>query len=145
MKNTYEILPEQSLVHITVCEHPTYEEWEKMMREIFADPQFRPGFDFLSDKRGADAAGSTEHVEAVAHFYIRHEGKMGRWAIVVQGLLAFGMTRMTESYCGGDRVRAFTDMDEAMLWIHAGQPARVGSSNEPSDPDTCGMQSVRMA
>lgn len=145
MKNTYEILSEQSLVRITIHDYPTFDEWEKMMLQIFADPQFRPGFDFLSDKREVHGAASTEHVEAVAHFYRRHEGKMGRWAIVVQGPLAFGMARMTESYCPGDRVRAFTDMDEAMLWIHAGQPARVGSSDELSHPDTSGMPSARIA
>jgi hypothetical protein len=129
-EETVEILPEQCLVRFTYHHHPTYREWSQMMHVVFSDAKFRSGFNFLFDKRGAGEAATGEYAEAVAAFYRRHMDKLGRCAIVVQGLLAFGMSRMTEAYCTGDRVRTFSDVDEAMAWLRAaGAPHDVPCPN----------------
>lgn len=91
-----------------------------MMQNIFADPAFTPGWDFLFDKRTAGRAPDVAYVEAVARFYQAHQEKMGRTAIVVEGLLPFGMSRMTASLCClNDSVRAFTCVAEAREWLLA--------------------------
>jgi hypothetical protein len=122
MRFFYEIMPAQSLVLVTYEFHPTYRQWTELMKQAFADPQFRPGFDFIFDKRGAGEAASSEYAEAVASFVRKHADKIGRSAIVVRGALAFGMSRMTEGYAPQNRVRVFTEMEEAKAWLR-GAPA----------------------
>lgn len=121
MRFFYEIMPEQSLVLVTYEFHPTYRQWAELMSQVFADPQFKPGFDFLFDKREAGDAATSEYAQAVASFNRKHGDKMGRCAILVQGMLAFGMSRMTEAYSPKDCVRVFTEMDEARAWLRSGR------------------------
>ncbi len=121
MRFFYEIMPEQSLVLVKYEFHPTYRQWAELMNQVFADPHFKPGFDFLFDKRGAGEAATSEYAQAVASFNRRHSDKIGRCAIVVHGMLAFGMSRMTEAYSPKDRVRVFTEMDEARVWLRRGR------------------------
>jgi hypothetical protein len=127
MNNAYEILPESARVCITYQFHPTYEQWAAMMNRIFADPRFQPGFDFLFDKRQAGQAASTEYAESVARFYRQHSARMGRCAIVVDGPLAYGMSRVTEGYCPGGRLRVFVEIEEALAWLQS-------SDASPSPP-----------
>jgi hypothetical protein len=120
MKTTYTIVPEEALVIVTYPEnHPTHQRWTSLMRNIFADPAFQPGFNFLFDKREVQDAASTDSVEAKASFYRSHRGQFGRCAIVTHGLLAFGMGRMAEGYCGAG-VRTFADIDVARQWLRTG-------------------------
>lgn len=121
MLDSYEIIPSQSLVKVTYPYHPTYQEWTRMMDHIFRNPRFKPGFDFLFDKRGAGEAASNEYVEQTSRYYRQHSDKLGRCAIVVGTLLAFGMARMTEGYCLDEHVRAFIDLREAERWLAEGR------------------------
>jgi hypothetical protein len=118
MKTAYRIDPPAHMVRVDYEGHPTFQEWSAMMEAIFADLAFTPGFDFLFDKRTADSAPDTDYVHAAARFYRRHRDKMGRWAIVVKGLLPYGMSRMTAAICDpNDNVRVFTDLAEAQEWL----------------------------
>jgi len=120
MFDSYEIIPSQSLVKVTYHYHPTHQEWTQMMDAIFQNPRFQPGFNFLFDKRDAGDTASNEYVEQTSQYYRQHRDKMGRCAIVVGTLLAFGMARMTEGYCLDEHVRAFIDLREAEKWLAAG-------------------------
>ncbi|MEQ1860643.1 MAG: hypothetical protein ABMA13_11970 [Chthoniobacteraceae bacterium] len=102
--------------------HPTISEWKATMQTIFADPRFGPGCSFLFDKRGCPAA-TTQYVKDASEFYLAHTDKLeiARWAILVSDPLSFGMSRMTEGYCGSrENVRAFIDLAEAERWLAAG-------------------------
>lgn len=116
MLDAFEILPAQKLVRVVYRHHPTFAEWKAMMQAVLADPRYVEGFHFLFDKRSAGAAANNTYVEEAVLFYQRHAARMGRWAILVDGPLAFGMARMTASQCG-DGVRAFTRLSDAEAWL----------------------------
>lgn len=118
MKTKYRLDPAAHMVRVDYQGHPTFEEWSARMDAIFADPGFTPGWDFLFDKRSAGRAPDVDYVESVARYYQKHRDKMGRTAIVVHGVLPFGMSRMTAALCcPHDSVRVFTDVAEAAEWL----------------------------
>jgi hypothetical protein len=87
------------------------------MNMIFANPRFAPGMNFLIDRRAADPIPDTAYAEVVARYYRAHREQFGRCAVVVSGLLAFGMSRITDGYCLDDCVQTFDDLENAQAWL----------------------------
>ncbi|MEO8031356.1 MAG: hypothetical protein ABI765_10930 [Gemmatimonadota bacterium] len=91
------------------------------MRLIFADSRFKPGFDFLSDRRSVDEPPDGESVRRGMAFFEIERLQLGscRWALVVTGAAGYGMGRMSESLSAetGVRLRVFTDLTEACKWL----------------------------
>jgi hypothetical protein len=91
------------------------------MLAVFADPDFETGFNFLSDRRSAAEARSSEYLRAALSFLKYHDKKLGscKWATVVSTIAAFGMGRMTQILSENLRIQVevFKDMDQALVWL----------------------------
>jgi hypothetical protein len=119
---TYSIDRATGIVRLANDETPTYEEWERVMLAIFADPDYRPGFSFFGDGRGLPPS-KTEMVRRTVEFAKRHPRELGRshWAIVVDTPAMYGMSRMGkslgESYIAETRI--FSTVEDAEAWLHS--------------------------
>ncbi len=109
------------LVTIMAVGRVTHDEWEAAMRLIFADSRFKPGFDFLSDRRSVEEPPDGDSVRRGVAFFEIERRLLGhcRWAQVVAGSAGYGMGRMSEALTAdtGVRLRVFTDMAEARKWL----------------------------
>ena len=118
---TYSIDLECHLVTLTGARVPDFDEWNATMRRLLADPDFQPGFDFLTDRRMAEAAPTADYLRRAVSFLDLNRKRLGhcRWALVVTGPAAFGMGRMAEALCSETSVqmRVFTDLMEAQSWL----------------------------
>ena len=118
---SYAIEPAARRVTIRVDGPTTYEDWESSIRTVLADPQYRPGFDFLSDRRTADPPPTIDMVRRAVGFFELNRPRFGdcRWALVVSGPAAYGMGRMAEALAAetGVRVKVFTQMTAADEWL----------------------------
>lgn len=118
---SHAIEPATRRVTIHVDGLTTYEDWETSIRAVIADPEYQPGFDFLSDRRSADPPPTIETVRRAVGFFEFNSQQFGhcRWAIVVSGPAAYGMGRMAEALVAetGVRVKVFTQMAAADEWL----------------------------
>jgi hypothetical protein len=120
MNFTYRIDKVNRIVYLE-GEDPSLEVWRQTLLAVFADPEFETGFNFLSDRRSASEARSSEYLRAALSFLKYHEKEMGncKWATVVSTMAAFGMGRMTQILSEKLQVRieVFKDIDEAREWL----------------------------
>lgn len=118
---TYTIDVDSHLVTLTGVRVPDYDEWQATMRTVLADPGFRPGFDFLTDRRQAEEAPTADYLRRAVSFLDLNRHRLGqcRWALVVNGPAAYGMGRMAEALCIDTSVqmRVFNDLREAHAWL----------------------------
>jgi hypothetical protein len=118
---TYSLDPLARIVHITYAASPSFEEWAGMMRAIFQDAEYAPGWGLLSDRRSVREPQTKDFIQAVVAFLRRHQRELdhGRWAMVVSGIAVYGMARMAQELAGELPVKlgVFTDMDEAWEWL----------------------------
>jgi hypothetical protein len=100
---------------------PSFEVWRQTMLAVFADSEFETGFNFLSDRRSASKARSSEYLKAALDFLKQHATEMGncKWATVVSTLVAFGMGRMTQTLSEDSsiRIELFKDINRAVYWL----------------------------
>lgn len=121
----YRFAPDEPIVRCTCSADAGFAEWVAMMERLIADPDFRPGLGFLNDF-SAHPAPSAAEIRAVEGWLAEHAVRLGpaRWAVVVGGAAAYGMTRMLEMLLeseGAHRiaVRAFRDPVAAETWLRA--------------------------
>src|ERR1043165_4042969 len=100
MAVTYSIDPEARIVFVTITGDSSFTEWSEAMLKVLADPQYRPGFNFLSDRRQQTEAPSTPSAKGAAEFLNQHSSEMGhyRWAAVSNSPAIYGMLRMFSIY-----------------------------------------------
>jgi hypothetical protein len=119
---TFEIDSQLALIVITRSHNPTFDEWRVFMEQLMADPQFRPGFAIIDDRRGDRAVPSRNDVEIAAAWIRANATRLGqnRWAVVLDptALAAFGMVRVGEFLTdrSGVSLRAFTSLETARAW-----------------------------
>jgi hypothetical protein len=138
MTITYSIDTTAGLVRLRYHENPTFSEWEATMLAVLDDPDFRPGFGILADRRGVPAP-SSDYVRSTLDFSRAHPAlSYSRFAIVVDGLAAFGMGRMGQ-ILGDDLpgpISVFNGPVEAEEWLRQGQhPDRAGGIQWTKDGD----------
>jgi hypothetical protein len=127
---TYSIHADRSLIVVTRLRPATFEEWSQVMTELLRDRSFKSGLHIVDDSRAVSAVPTRADVERVARWIYDHADALGpvRWAMVVQpsARAAFGMARVGEALTAGSgiTVRAFTDLQAAMVWAGGGvEPA----------------------
>ena len=121
MTLTYSIDPGSRLVTILYAQHPTIEEWRQTMLRIFADPQYRPGFAFLGDRRAVSTPPDRAYIQGTIEFGEAHrtEFQGARWATLVSTSASYGMARMGQALGeqGPTELGAFTDPAAALRWL----------------------------
>jgi hypothetical protein len=122
MPMSYSIDPTTGTVSLSRDTTPTYEEWERLMLDVLAHPDFRPGFSILVDVRG-HVAPSANYIKRQVAFVAAHLDELGesKWAAVVDSPAMYGMSRMCMSL-GSKRTgetRIFATIEEAEAWLRA--------------------------
>ena len=108
------------IVHLIFDAKVLYEEWVATMLEIFAQPDYRPGFGFLIDRRHS-IPPSTEDVHRMANFIDKHREQCnrGRFAFLTANIADYGMVRMAQGLSSDHptELKIFQDIDLALGWL----------------------------
>lgn len=114
----------------TVTGKISLEEIRDVLTGVYGDPSFDPDADVLWDLRDADLAGfSSSDIRRIADLVAGSWSRGGgsRAALVVSGILDFGLARMYEMMLDSrtqGAVRVMTDLDEALAWLDEKGPQR---------------------
>jgi hypothetical protein len=132
MAISYSIDRGARLVRLNYEGEVTYEAWAHMMSTLAADRAFRPGFSVLADRRRA-ATATVAFVHCVVNFLVAYSEQVAiaRWATVVDGQAAYGMSRMAQILLKDlpFPFAVFTDESSAIGWLF-GRDDEVDSGDE---------------
>lgn len=121
MPITYEIEGIAGVVRITWVGMVPIGDWAKLMDQIRADPRYRRGYVFLSDRRAVTTAPTVTEIKISVDYFTRHRTELGQttWAILIAPTLVdFGMMRMGETLASDLIVmRYFETEPEAEVWL----------------------------
>ena len=121
MAVTYNIDPRERIVYLVVSGESSVQEWEDMVLSVLADPAYRKGFNFLTDRRGQSKMPGPDFTLRVLRFLAAHKPEMGRyrWAAVTPWALPFGTQRMFSILAeeADIRVEAIDDFEAARRWL----------------------------
>lgn len=121
MPVTYSVEPGEGIVYMSVDGEAPFEEWRGVLLEVFADPAYRPGFNFLSDRTRATDCPDSNYVQRCLDFLLEHRREMGsyRWAMVSRQPAVYGMQRMFSilGESNGVRAEVFKDFEQARGWL----------------------------
>ena len=91
--------------------------FQQTLRTILDDPDYKPGYGFLRDRRGFRLP-PTGLVHGVASFIRESEALAGsRWAIVVSDPANYGMMRMLSILSEVAEMEIFEDPATATSWL----------------------------
>jgi hypothetical protein len=93
---------------------------EALMRALSVDVATRPDFDALIDVRALDFMPTFREAQEIrAILQDVRDDYQGRIAVVVEGTVRFGVTRMVSQLieASGIRMEAFHDMESARAWL----------------------------
>jgi hypothetical protein len=119
----YRIDTSQSLVYLTAVDPLTFVDWQATLNAVLADPQFKPGLSFISDRRRVVADKSMVDLPKMAGYLRQHARELGqcRWAVVVPVDVkpAHGWAVVaSELVAGSTQIEpaVFTDVNAAVAW-----------------------------
>ena len=122
MNPVYRIDVARKVVLLFWSEFPTIARLREVVEQAIADPEFRPGMNFLWDRRPGDANTATiEYLrEAVYYMQVMAE-EIGphAWAIVTHTPADYGKARMLEAMAdqGKVTIRGFQSRADAEEWL----------------------------
>lgn len=109
---------------VTLTSHgdPTTEQWRAALEAAVADPEFQPGFGFLSDRRAVSEPPSSSFVREAARYLSERSDVFAgaRWAVLVDTAVGYGMARMGQAHVSdglGMEVEIFRDRQKAVDWL----------------------------
>jgi hypothetical protein len=119
MHFSYMLHPQERIVKVTVRAGATSKGFEKLMTQVLADSQYRPGFHFLVDRRGLRTPPEFWYVYQVASILWQHRALLGRWASVADDHCTYGMALMLATLTQGSglEIRAFQESPPALRWL----------------------------
>ena len=103
-------------------EFPPLAKFKEVVEHAIAEPEFRPGMNFLWDRRpGAKNTATREYLREALYFLQALAERVGphSWAIVAHHDSDFGKARMLEAMSDGTKVniRAFESAGDAEEWL----------------------------
>jgi hypothetical protein len=121
----YELKIYKDPVYAEVVGHgkATVEDFKQITQELISHAQFVGGINFLHDYRDIYSGHLTiEEVMIIASMVASHREVLGngRWALLVNDDLNFGMGRMWEALVSEDLdidISVYRDESEALAWI----------------------------
>jgi hypothetical protein len=122
MHPAYRIDLAHKFVALSWNEFPAMERLRDVVREAVADPEFRPGMNFLWDRSpGQESPASTEYLcDALYYLQVLAE-RIGphSWAIIAHSEADFGKARLLEARSDSIKVtvRAFKCSGDAEEWL----------------------------
>ncbi|NIM48705.1 MAG: hypothetical protein GTO22_05520 [Gemmatimonadales bacterium] len=121
MPISYRIDPETSIAVVTIQGVVSAQEQREHVERLFADPDLRPPFRILSDRREQENVPSTALVQQMARLLAGVERAAGsRLAFVVARPVQIGMSRVFAAHVSNMEIEVFTDIDRARAWLLEG-------------------------
>lgn len=121
MAVTFNINPAERIIILTTTGSSDLAEWVGAMNKVLADPLFRSGFNFLSDRRRQADVPDRAFAQGAVDYLKEHHQKLGsfRWATLADSPAIYGMQRMFTIYSEMRDItaRAFNDGAEALAWL----------------------------
>lgn len=119
------------IVSLTFTGVSSYDEWERTIAKVIADPDYRMGMCMLSDRREAKDIMTKDYINRVVDYLSLHGASFvgSGWALVADTPADFGMTRMAATFAERTlvEVRAFQSLDAALAWLRTRpQPGQRG-------------------
>jgi hypothetical protein len=108
----------------------------RALRQLEADPSYRPGMNRLWNFRDATVTLSSDEVRQLVALLKRRGVAVaaGRAALVMGSPLAYGIARMVQIYAEIARlsteIAVFSDLDEALLWLGVREDRSRGPTAE---------------
>lgn len=126
MPFSVEIDPGRRLVLLRPDVQPTLQDWVDVIDRAMEDPDFQPGFSFLSDRRHIAEPPSKEYVRGSIDALAVRSARLGpgcRVAVVTAHEATFGMARMAEALAEPREVtfRVFRDYEQGVRWAMTGE------------------------
>ncbi len=125
MSVTYRIDPSTGIVYLKTTGESTFAEWREAVLSALHDPDYRKGFNFLSDRSDQANVPDTGFAKSAAALLRELADLIGdcRWASVASRDALYGMARMFSVLAEGTcvEVAAFRDIGDARRWL-AGEP-----------------------
>lgn len=119
MPMRYRVDPNDSIVYVT-NDGTSFDEWRIVMDRLLVDSEYRPGMDFVVDRRQAPPP-EMSYVQATAGYVTAHSDRFrdSRSALVVTGSAAYGMGRVAEVLYESTphALQVFTDYETAESWV----------------------------
>lgn len=120
---SYRIDSEEGIVYISGTEIASLDEWTRFLDGILADPDFRPGFGLISDRRSMQATPPSGYARDMADRIVARQDRLrgSHWAMVVNSTVSSGLGRLIELSIedAGLEMRVFNDYDEGLRWVRA--------------------------
>ena len=111
------------IVTLTFTGVTSFDVWERTIATVIADPAYRVGMCFVSDRRLATDIMTKDYINRVVDYLSRYGAKFVGcgWALVADDPADFGMTCMGATFAERTpvEVRAFQSMDGALAWLRA--------------------------
>jgi hypothetical protein len=108
------------IVRLVYAGDATFEEWASALETIFSDATYRPGFNFLVDRRRASAP-KPDDLRRMVVFIDEHMAlcRDSRWAIITYSLADYGMGRMAQVLASDHPtvIEIFTEPDQGLHWL----------------------------
>jgi hypothetical protein len=122
---SYSIDPDAGLVRLVFRGAASFEEWQRTMEAVRADPAYRPGASFLVD-RHFDEPASPDFAVRWIRFLWLHVGELAgsRFAIVTLDPRSYGVARAQKAL-GFDlpiSIEIFTELEKAERWLRSEGP-----------------------
>ncbi|HVI02558.1 MAG TPA: hypothetical protein VM869_27815 [Enhygromyxa sp.] len=127
MPITWDIDETAKLVTVRVVGPLTLDGARQALKELYAEPSYRPPMVDLWDLRDAEIDRGPGDVEAFVRFIQVSRGDRGtnQTALVVSSMAEFGISRMYQAYAEVSlpiSVRTFTRIEEAYAWLEREMP-----------------------
>lgn len=129
MSTYYEIDPHQRCAFLRFEGAIDDELLAATFRALYEDPRHLPGYDELSDLRGADVirltGGGLRQLAELVESRLQGRCDGFRSAIVAPADLSFGMARVYEAHAADplERVMVFRELEQAHAWLGVEPPA----------------------
>ena len=132
MHPVYRIDIGRKLVRLLWRDFPSLAQVREVVDEAVADPQFKPGMNFLWDHQpDGSNTGSIQYLRRTLHYLQLLAEGIGphSWAIVGHTPAEFGRGRVLEAMSDGTNVtiRAFRNCEDAEAWLR--NPRRYDPHN----------------
>ena len=122
MHPVYSIDAQRNLVSLYWNEFPAMAQLREVVEEAIADPEFRPGMNFLWDRKpGLPNCADVEYIRDAVYYLQVLAEQVGphAWALVAHNASDFGKARMMETMSDDTKVtiRAFQSRGDAEEWL----------------------------
>jgi hypothetical protein len=118
---TFDLDPILRLVFVVGTGDTKASDWIALFDRVLATPRFRPGTDFLIDRRAVTSVPSRHTVQEIVRYFARHAEQLGhcRIASVTADDAAYQMNRVAAVSARHTtvRVQVFRTMQSAYRWL----------------------------